>query len=115
MAFQNSPHEESPEEAFGKAYIRVHAYTPADWSSIRRGNGTLFSEPVWIFLGLCSGRTSPEPELVTDQSPICVSRGKCRHTARKLLRLLPVCLSLGSSRGMGAFEKSDRPESQLTR
>ena len=44
MAFQNSPHEESPEEAFGKAYIRVHAYTPADWSSIRRGNGTLFSE-----------------------------------------------------------------------
>src|SRR5215469_5629559 len=43
-SFGDPPDKDFLREAFGKGYIRVHAYTPADWSSIRRGSGTLFSE-----------------------------------------------------------------------
>jgi hypothetical protein len=39
MAFRSFLHKDSLREAFGKGYIRVHAYTPADWGFMRREMG----------------------------------------------------------------------------
>ena len=54
---------------------------PGRWDPLRR--------PVWGPPWSVQKADSPEPELVTGQSPICVSRGKCRRTGRKVLRLPP--------------------------